>query len=343
MKSVLPSYASSDPRLVVAIVPDETKTQVENDLILLQRSSQLGISASDQEVDTELAKNLNITVNQAGQPVDRNAYEAALRLRLQTSGLSLSQYREQIRAQLLKTKVQDKLAADLPKTAPEVKYAEIMMNTEPDAKRVVERLKGSESWDSIVADVRKTPTIGTVAEFDFQPKEQVDDKLAPALFALKPNEATDVVKTGDGKFTIARLTEKDETHEMTDGQRKAKQAVLSRSQSANEEDRQDSREQSRPRQGGKGERGGAQYAFASEHRRRGSFRLHGGSRSRRLHRVAYHGRHRCKSAPTPPGAVRPSRTGELLRPDGRHRKSATVRSARSAYGPEIAVPQMPGC
>ncbi|MGI8549598.1 MAG: SurA N-terminal domain-containing protein [Dehalococcoidia bacterium] len=221
LKGVLPQFSSSDVQTVVSVVPLATRDQIEQELILLQRAPQLGVNVSNQEIDAEMAKSLGVPTSPDGQPTDRNAYEAALRAKLEGTGLSLSQYRQQIEAQLLKTKVQDKLSADLPKTAPEVKYSEVLMNTEADAKALLDRLNKGDTWEAIQADVRKDPTKGSVAEFDFQPKQQIDEKLAAQLFNLKPVEHTDVVQTADGKYTIARLIEKDDTHTFSDDQRKA--------------------------------------------------------------------------------------------------------------------------
>lgn len=221
LKQVLPEFSSSGSRAAIAIAPAAAKESIEQQLVLEQRAQSLGVSASNQEINSQIAKDLGIAVDAQGNSLDRAAYEAALRAKLAQTGLSYSEYRQEMAAQVLHTKVQDKLAADLPKTVPEVKYSEISMNTQADAKKILDRLNGGESWDAVVAEVRKNPSTGTVAEFDFQPKQQVDSKLAPQLFDLKAGDHTDIVNSSDGKYTIARLVEKDDNHALTDVQRKA--------------------------------------------------------------------------------------------------------------------------
>lgn len=221
VKQVLPEFASSQPQVVVSVVPSAALDQMEQQLVVLERASAAGVTATPQEIDTAITKELLVPVNKNGQPVDRRAYESTLRAKLAQTGLSISQFRDQTAAQLLQTKVQDKLEADLPKTVPEVKYSELILNSQDAAQKLVDQLNKGASWDTIAAQVRKDPTSGSAADFDFQPKQQIDDQLSGPLFALQPNKYTNVVKTSDGKFTIARLVQKDDNHPLTADQRTA--------------------------------------------------------------------------------------------------------------------------
>ena len=119
---------------------------------------------------------------------------------------------------MLSQNLQTKLGADYPKVGPEARYEEIILNDQANAKKVLDRLNGGESWETLVAEVHGSPTSGTVDQFDFQPKLQIDDKLSDPLFNLSPGGHTDVVATNDGKFTIARLIEKDDQHPISDDQ-----------------------------------------------------------------------------------------------------------------------------
>lgn len=219
LKSTLPEFAQSDPQVVLQVAPTATLDQIEQELILQQRAPSLGVHITSQDVDAAVAKALGVAVNKQGQPANRDAYEAALRAKLSQTGLSLSQFRQQTEAQLLETDVQNKLAANQPKAVPQAKYSVIAMDTQADAQKILDQLKKGESWNTAAANVRKDPKTGSVADFGFQPKQQVDAALVGPLFSLKANQYTNVIKTSDGKFTIARLVQLDEQHPLTAAQR----------------------------------------------------------------------------------------------------------------------------
>jgi SurA N-terminal domain len=219
IKELLPQFSNSDPQVVISAVPEATREQIENEFIVLQRAEQLGATVSDQEVDAQIANQLAVPVVN-GAPA-RSAFETALTAQLDKTGLTLDQYRSQAKAQALAAKIQAQLGANYPKTGPEAKYEEILMNDLTSAQKLLDRLNAGETWESLVAEVHNSPSTGTVAQFDFQPKLQVDDKIADPLFNLTPGGHTDVVATGDGKFSIGRLIDKDDQHPISDDQIKA--------------------------------------------------------------------------------------------------------------------------
>jgi hypothetical protein len=73
----------------------------------------------------------------------------------------------------------------------------------------------------LVAEVHNNPSSGAVQQNDFQPKLQVDDKLADPLFQLDAGGHTGLVTTVDGKSMVARLIAKDDQRPISDDQLKA--------------------------------------------------------------------------------------------------------------------------
>jgi hypothetical protein len=217
VKQVLPEFQSGDPQTVVSVVPDTTADQITQEFVVLQRAQTEGVSASEQEVDQEMQRELGVATINGAAPA-RAAFENAILGKLADSGLTLGEYRQQIRATVLKNKVQNKLGADYPKTGPAAQYQTLIFNKQDDAKTYLDRLNGGESWDSVAAAVRANPTVGSAAQFDFQPKIEVDDKLAGPLFALNNGQHTDVIATGDGKYTIALMVNRDDSHPITQDQ-----------------------------------------------------------------------------------------------------------------------------
>ncbi len=223
IKQELPQFAQSDPQTVVSVVPDSTAEQITQEFVILQRAPVMGVSVSNQDIDQEMQRELGVaTVSTAkGSAPDRAAFESALRAKLDETGITLAQYQQQIRATVLKNKVQSKLGSDYPKTGPAAQYQLMLFNKQDDAKTYLDRLNKGESWDSVAASLRANPTVGSVAQFDFQPKVEIDDKLAGPLFTLDNGQHTDIINTTDGKYTIAELVNRDDQHPIADDQMNA--------------------------------------------------------------------------------------------------------------------------
>jgi parvulin-like peptidyl-prolyl isomerase len=218
VKQLLPTFGNSDPQTILALVPQSAEDQIEQEFTVLQAAPKMGITASEADIDQAIRDQLGI-LTPNGQAPDRGSLAAALRSKLAQSGLTIPEYRQEIRAQVLRDRVQAKLGADYPKTGPAAKYQLIVANDEADANGLIARFNSGDSWESVAATVGANPSLGSVPPaLDFQPKALTDEKLADALFALNPGEHTGVISTGDGKFTIARLIEKDPQHQITDDQ-----------------------------------------------------------------------------------------------------------------------------
>jgi hypothetical protein len=208
IRELIPQFANSDPQTVVAVVPESATDLIQGEFILIQRAGSAGITASNADVDQAIQEQLGIlTVN--GVPPNRGALESALRNKLQQTGLTMGEYRQEQLAQVLRARLQAKLGDDYPKTGPGLKYDAIIANKEDDAKALLAKLDAGQSWDEVAASVRANQSLGTVAEFDTQPKILLDDKLGDALMALSPGQHTPVINTAEGKFQIGMLVNKD--------------------------------------------------------------------------------------------------------------------------------------
>lgn len=224
-----PTSSGQEQQIVAEAAARAATGQIEDEFLVLQAAPRQNITVTEQQVDAEIASDLGVAP--AGATPPRTTLESALSAQLGKTGLTLAQYREGTRAKLLASAIQDKLRADYPKTAPEAKYEELIINDKASAQKLVDRLKNGESWETLWAEVQKNASSGTGKQFDFQLKQQVDpsdqgDAVANALFALEPNGSTDVVQTGNGKYVVARLIEKDDNHAVGDDQVQAITAKL---------------------------------------------------------------------------------------------------------------------
>jgi hypothetical protein len=209
LKQILPGFGTVDPEIAVNQSTAAAQGQIEQQFVLLQRAPQAGVTVSEQDIDEALGQDLGVVAIN-GSPPDRVALEAGLRNRLETTGLTITEYRQAVRAKVLRERLQAKLSSEYPKTGPAAKYEEIILNREDDANKLLARINGGDAWDAVAADVQKDPGLGSVTPVDFQAKIEIDDKLADPLLSLSPGQHTAVVPTTDGRYVIARLIEKDD-------------------------------------------------------------------------------------------------------------------------------------
>jgi SurA N-terminal domain len=215
LKELLPRFQGDDPNAIAGHASDAATSSIEQQFILLQRAPAMGISVSDQDVDDTVAQQLGV-IGANGQPPDRVALESGLRDKLGSTGLSLDELRQQVKASMLQDKVQTKLQADYPKTGPAAKYDLMTIGKTEDANTILNRLNAGESWDTIANEIRQNVNLGTVTSNDFQPKLAIDDALVGPLFDLSNGQYTKALPTADGRYAIARLVEKDDQHQYSD-------------------------------------------------------------------------------------------------------------------------------
>jgi len=222
MKELVPEFSDTGANVAVNALPEATLETIESELISLQRADRLGVTLTNDQAEAALMTALGVS-SPAGSnyAAVRPAVESALTAKLVGSSLTPTQYRAQIRAEALANGVRTKLAADYPRTGPEAKYETISVSNQADAQKLVDRLNGGTDWETLVTEIHNNPSSGAVQQSDFQAKLQIDDKLVDPLFQLDPGGHTGVVATSDGKYTVARLIDKDDQHPITDDQVKA--------------------------------------------------------------------------------------------------------------------------
>jgi len=219
MKLLVPQFSADGADVAVNALPEATTESIESDFIALQRADRLGVTVTNDQVEAALMTALAVPAPRGSNyAATRPALESALTAKLGSSDLTLAQYREQIRAETLANAVRAKLTADYPRTGPEAKYETLQVPTQAAAQKLVDRLNAGTDWETLVAEIHNNPSLGAVQQSDFQPKPQIDDQLVDPLFQLDPGGHTGVVATSDGRYTIARLIEKDDQHPISDDQ-----------------------------------------------------------------------------------------------------------------------------
>lgn len=123
--------------------PAVTETLVQ-ETILLRFAGEEGQEASEEEVNNEIATQLGIN---AGDP----NFQTRLQEELARTGLSEEQYRDMMKAQVLRRKMTDKFTAGLPASAESVHYRQILVSSQKEADDIRSQVQSGADFAQLAA------------------------------------------------------------------------------------------------------------------------------------------------------------------------------------------------
>ncbi|MGE5223791.1 MAG: peptidylprolyl isomerase, partial [Omnitrophica WOR_2 bacterium] len=117
--------------------------------------------------------------------------------------VSDAQFREIIRMQVLRQKVEDAIEKDLSHQQDQVWVRQILVADEATAKQVKARLDKGEDFAKVAKEVSTdTYTKDRGGDFGWQPRESLDPAYADVAFKMKIGQISDPVKTASGWYII---------------------------------------------------------------------------------------------------------------------------------------------
>lgn len=189
-------------------------TQVEREELTRQGAPELGITATDQEIDDEIAR-------QQGLPpsVEREAFLAAYREAVRQSGLSTKDFRSLMEASVLNSKIRQIFVEDAPDTAEQVRFRLIQVASEEEAQDVVDRLDAGEDFGDLARELSlNTTTKEQGGELDWMLLETLPEELSTALSELEVGERSEPIALSQ-QYLVVEPLEKAADRETTDQQK----------------------------------------------------------------------------------------------------------------------------
>lgn len=170
--------------------------------VLLQSTDDLGISISDEDVQTEIETRIGATPE-----TDFSAYRLGLEGELETSNLNEDQYRHIVEAELARTRVQEKFASEVGVTTLQARFHRLSVVTEEDAGAARQRLIDGEDFAEIALELDPTavePEDGP----EFQTIDTQEIEIQDALRELEPDEVSEPIAIDD-RFLVIQLLERE--------------------------------------------------------------------------------------------------------------------------------------
>ncbi len=215
--------------------------QLINEELIRQAAEEKGIVVSSEEVDRAIEESFGYYREQptplpsapAAEPITGTAeiiptvtptpmtrerfeelYGQYLDTLQQTTELSDAEYRQIVKAELLRQKMEEFIGDQIPTSEPQVHARHILVETEEEAESILRRLDQGEDFASLAEEVSQDP--GSAAEggdLGWFPRGQMATEFEEAAFSLSPGETSDVVETSSG-YHIIMVEERDEDREL---------------------------------------------------------------------------------------------------------------------------------
>jgi len=200
------SIYSADP----IRAPDRLVEEIEGEELMRQGAPEKGVDLSEEAIDAEIRRQENVPSN-----ADRNAFAAAYREAVRSSGLSTDAYRDVIAADLAGAALQTTFEEQAPKTSEQVHFRVIMVATEDEANAALERLRNGEDFAVVAQQVSQhAASRDKGGEQDWIPRGVLEPALDDALFTLEIGQISDVI-AGESALFIVQVIERQADRETT--------------------------------------------------------------------------------------------------------------------------------
>jgi parvulin-like peptidyl-prolyl isomerase len=174
--------------------------------IMEQAAARLGIKVSPEELEENIRK----VIQEGG--------EENFKRWLEQSELTMEEFREMTRLQLLSLKLFEAVTPPPPETMEQVHARHILLGSQEEAMQILERLRKGEDFASLARQFSKddfTRELG--GDLGFFPKglSGLPPELEEAAFSLAPGQISGVIKSYYG-YHIVQVLEKDPAHPLSE-------------------------------------------------------------------------------------------------------------------------------
>jgi parvulin-like peptidyl-prolyl isomerase len=187
--------SSDEGKTTLAEARREVLDSLINTVLIEQASADLAVAVSDEEVEAQIAADI-----QAG------GGQAAFEEWLAASGQSRDDYKQSLYEAMLWQRVMDAVSPQVPATAEQVHVRHIVLDTKEAADRVRAQLQAGTDFGQVARqsslDVETRDNGGELGWF---PRGLADPDLEAVIFALQPGEIAGPVEFGPG-FRFVQVT-----------------------------------------------------------------------------------------------------------------------------------------
>ncbi len=206
-------------RLDTSIAPFQLIEDVENEELLRQGSPRFNIAITKDDVEEELRRRV-LPPKGEGQEVSDAQLDAEYRQRYQRflndTQLADVDYRRIVEADLLRSRLRDKVGDQVPTVAEQVHVQLIQVGTQEEANKALERLKGGEDFAAVAREVSThEDTSRKGGDLGWLPKGVMLSPFDDFAFSLEVGALSEPFATREG-IIMFKLVEKAEARQVDD-------------------------------------------------------------------------------------------------------------------------------
>ncbi len=188
-------------------------SQIVAENAVLNNASEKQASATDDDVNTQIASQLGIKATDAN-------FQSRLQEELTRNGLTETQYRDFIKARVLQTKLNDAFSAALPATIESVHYRQIQVDSLATADALRAQIEGGADFAALAKEKSSdAATKDQGGDAGWVPRGLLDKATEDTLFGLSANQLT-TYPTQSGAF-VYQVLEKQADHPIDDSSKPA--------------------------------------------------------------------------------------------------------------------------
>ncbi|GAB4329569.1 MAG: hypothetical protein Kow0010_14030 [Dehalococcoidia bacterium] len=196
----------------LAVAQRRLLEKLEEEGLTLVLARERGITISDDDITRAIADELGVPVGGAGSSFDR-----LYRQRLQTTGMSDSNYRRLVAAQVADTRIRDQLREEIGTTGETVMLRLVVVDTEEEATTVLGRIEAGEDMGSI-AQVESTHVQSRQQDGLYTtPPVLLTEEVQEAIVGQEPGALIGPIESG-GSFWVIRIERRDPEGTYTEAQ-----------------------------------------------------------------------------------------------------------------------------
>jgi len=197
-------------------VPQAALEQLIEDVLIQEEADKLGLTVSDEEVEQAIFAQPQTPVTDTATiptPIPQEELDARYRASLQQMGVSDSSFREIVRRDLLRSKLQEYLASQVETTGPIADARIIQTETEQEARDALNRIESGEDFAIVAQEVSTdTQTADIGGDLGWITTGQISSRygedLERSVFSMSPGDIR-VVQSND-MWYVVELVDLDE-------------------------------------------------------------------------------------------------------------------------------------
>ena len=186
-------FVSSDVVFGIAQIVSD----IQNEELVRLMAAEDGISITDEDLELGMRQDVGVPPD-----AERNTFAAALRSRLQLTGLSLGRYEDLIEAQVLESRLQEQIETELPAEMEQVDLAVILVETDAETVIARQRIADGEAFEDVATEMSTHSSAADGGVLGWTPRELLVPDLADAVFELEPGTTGEVIETEDGFYVV---------------------------------------------------------------------------------------------------------------------------------------------